>query len=126
MFFETPFEGKAAARWAKVARDLPALGGLKLPNNLRERSGKLVDVNKGLLDFLEARKELLRIQYFYRTYEAATPLPDDDLVEVTDDGWGEVAVQLTQWIKEFGTPPAKREESGAGVSMNSPSLLKIR
>lgn len=117
VFFETPFEGKTAVRWAKAATELPALRGLKMPSNLKERSWKLVNVNKEFVDFLESRKRLTRTQYFYGMYAPSTPLTDDDLVEVTDGNWREISFHLAQWIKEFGTKSTKREENRVSIGI---------
>ncbi|KAF4546030.1 SesB-related regulatory protein [Lasiodiplodia theobromae] len=110
-FFETPFEGKTAARWAKAAQDLFAFDGSNMPSNLKERTWKLIGVNNEFLEFLKPRNEHLQIQCFYKMYASSPLLSEDELVEIASENWDEISSQLAQWIKEFGTPPAKPEDA---------------
>jgi hypothetical protein len=112
VFYGTPFEGNAKAKWAEVARRVPALENLKKPSNLQDRSHVLIEINKAFTDLVTERKDPIRIECFYdETYIATAPLSIIDPKVILDNDFQGVADLLIGWVEELCSQSARDKDS---------------
>ncbi|KAK0371172.1 hypothetical protein CLIM01_11473 [Colletotrichum limetticola] len=118
VFIDTPFEGNAL-KWTKVAKELPVFQGLNIPSNLKERSSKLIEVHKKLLEYLGTKREdPLAIRYFCENSDIFTPstlYSSDALEEISDESYEIVAQVLREWVDELSKTPPKSQGSATAA-----------